>query len=486
MTANKPNVIVFGIDSLRRDRMSGYGYGKLTTPYLDRLASQGALFEQHFSPSIPTTPAYASMLTGMDVFGTDVVALRHEGPLGGHVKTLAEVLEANGYNTTCVGFTGNPSARGFQTYLDYESWVPDEQTGRTPKAEKLNEVTIPELERLAADDKPFFLFLRHMDPHSPYLPPKPFDRMFYGRDEKDPANKSMEPVYGFRPFGDFLKSWIGEEVTDHEYVSAQYDGAVAYMDIAIQSLLTKIADLGIEEETLIVITADHGETLYEHDCFFDHHGLYDCTLVVPLIFKFPGRVPAGKRVESVSVISDIMPTVLNLLGVASEDALDGRNLVPFMRGEATPAEEKTELYITECTWMRKHGWRTPEWKLIVALEPDFHGKPPVELYNLIRDPEENVNLAEQEPEIVELLRGRMLDYIGKREGEVERTNPIYTNLNWHGQNKQFASSEEAYNSLYIGSIVYARSLQAKDGEPADEAKGEAQEEELAKETVSND
>ncbi|QHT61553.1 sulfatase-like hydrolase/transferase [Paenibacillus lycopersici] len=482
MSAKKPNLILFGIDSLRRDHMSGYGYSKLTTPYIDKLASEGVLFEQHFSPSIPTTPAYASMLTGMDVFGTDVVALRHEGPLGGHVKTLAEVLEENGYNTTCVGFTGNPSARGFQTYLNYESWVPDETTGRAPKAENLNDVAIPELERLAADDKPFFLFMRHMDPHSPYLPPAPFERMFYGNDEKDPGNASMEPVYNFRPFGDFLKSWIGEDVTDQEYVSAQYDGAVAYMDICMQTIFTKLQQMGIEEETLVVITADHGETLYEHDCFFDHHGLYDCTLVVPLIFKFPGRVPAGKRVESVSVIADIMPTVLDLLDVDTGTAYDGRNLVPMMQGRTAPSEELTELYITECTWMRKHGWRTPEWKLIVALEPDFHGKPEVELYNLIRDPEENVNLAEQEPEMVELLRGRMLAYIAKRETQVDRTNPIYTNTNWNGQNRYFESSEDAYNSLYIGSIVNARSLQAKD-----KAKEQAESaEEQEKETVSND
>ena len=204
-TAKRPNVVIFGIDSLRRDHMSCYGYSRLTTPHLDQIAAEGVLFEKHFSPSIPTTPAYASMLTGMDVFGTDVVALRHQGPIGDHVRTLAEVLGGEEYNTTCIGFTGNPSSRGFQTYLDYESWVPDE-TGKTPKAQNLNEVAIPELERLAADDKPFLLFLRHMDPHSPYLPPAPFERMFYGDNEKDPENRSMEPVYNFKPFADCLKS----------------------------------------------------------------------------------------------------------------------------------------------------------------------------------------------------------------------------------------------------------------------------------------
>jgi len=460
MAKKKPNVILLGIDSLRRDHMSSYGYHRLTTPHIDKIASQGVLFEQHFSPSIPTTPAYASMLTGMDCFGSDVVALRHQGPLGDHVKTLAEVLGENGYNTTCVGFTGNPSSRGFQKYLDYEAWLPDE-SGRCPKAENLNEVAIPELKRLAAEDKPFLLFLRHMDPHSPYLPPRPFERIFYDGNEYDPNNKSMEPVYGFKPFADFLKSWIPKGVTDQEYVSAQYDGAIAYMDACIQNIFQTVESLGIEEETLIVITADHGETLYEHDCYFDHHGLYDCTLVVPLILKFPGKLPEGKRISDLTCIQDIMPTILDLLGIETDIRFDGRSLVPAIRGESMPA--RTELYITECTWMRKHGWRTPEWKLIVALEPDFHFKPEVELYNLIKDPLELNNVADQEPGVVKLLKERMEAHIARREKETNRTNPMYTNLNWHGLGTgPFQSSQQAYDSLYIGSITSARRLQAKE------------------------
>ncbi|MBW7459871.1 sulfatase-like hydrolase/transferase, partial [Paenibacillus sepulcri] len=294
----------------------------------------------------------------------------------------------------------------------------------------------------------------------PYLPPVPFERIFYGDNEKDESNRSMEPVYGFKPFANFLKSWIPEGVTDEQYVEAQYDGAIAYMDACIQTLFAKLEAMGIEEETLIVITSDHGETLYEHDCFFDHHGLYDCTLVVPLIIKFPGRVPAGKRVSGVSLISDIMPTVLELLDIKTDTAFDGQSLTSLIQGE--DAKRVSEFYITECTWMRKHGWRTPEWKLICALEPDFHFKPEVELYNLIQDPLENENVAEREPEVVAFLQKRMNDYIAKREQEVGRTNPIYTNLNWHGQGKTFTSSQEAYDSLHIGSIVSARSLQEKE------------------------
>lgn len=455
-SAKKPNLILLGIDSLRRDRMSSYGYGRLTTPHLDKFASEGVLFEQHFSPSIPTTPAYAAMLTGKDCFGTDVVALRHKGPVG--AKTLAEVLGEHGYNTTCVGFTGNASSRGFDKYLEYEAWLPDE-TGRCPKAENLNELAIPELQRLASEDKPFFLFLRHMDPHSPYLPPQPYERIFYGGDERDPSNPSMESVYQFKPFADFLKSWIPEGVTDQEYVCAQYDGAVAYMDACIQNIFQTVETLGLTDDTLIVVTSDHGETLYEHECYFDHHGLYDCTLVVPLILRFPGKVPAGKRVSDVTVIQDIMPTILELLDIDDPMEPDGQSLLPFIHGR--PDRRVSELYLTECTWMRKHGWRTPHWKLIRALEPDFHFKPEVELYNLIEDPLENHNVADQEPDIVELLTARMEAHIQRREEQTGRTNPMYTNLGWHGKGEApFTSSQQAYDTLHIGSSLTARSLQA--------------------------
>lgn len=457
----KPNVIMFGIDSLRRDHMSSYGYERLTTPHIDQFAQGGVLFENHFSPSIPTTPGYASMLTGMDCFGTDVVALRHKGGLGEHVRTLPEILNENGYQTTCIGFTGNPSSRGFQKYMDYDGWDPDE-TGRAPKADNLNKVAIPELKRLVENDQPFFLFMRHMDPHSPYLPPKPFDRMFYDGNECDPTNTSLDKLKEFKPFADYIMSWLPEGCTDAEYVNAQYDGAIAYMDAAIQNILTSIQTLGIEEETLIIITSDHGETLDEHDCWYDHHGLYEPTLVVPLILKFPGKLPEGKRVKEYTFIKDLTPTILDLLDIKTDISFDGQNLNALLKGDPT-FTPSSEFYITECTWMRKHGWRTPEWKLIRALEPDFHFKPEVELYNLHTDPLELHNLADEEPEIVKSLTERMDAYIAKRERETGRPNPMYTNLQWHGQNRgSFKTSQEAYDSMYIGSIQTAVKLQAKE------------------------
>ncbi|MBB6050613.1 sulfatase family protein [Armatimonas rosea] len=455
-----PNIVLLAVDSLRADHMSCYGYHRNTTPHLDRFASQGTLFEHNISAHIPTTSAYGSMLTGQDVFTTQVVALRHKGPLREEVPTLAELLKEAGYTTTCVGFSGNPSARGFDKYLNFAGWGSWNE-GRSPKAENLNQVAIPELDELVKGDAPFFLFLRHMDPHAPYLPPAPYERMFYHGNESDPNNRSMDPVMSFKPFCDFFASWMPPGISDKDYVIAQYDGAIAYMDACIQTIFTALEAHGIYDETLIILNGDHGETLYDHECWFDHHGIYDTTLHVPLIIRYPGKVPAGKRVAGYTQHKDLVPTVLELAGIETERSFDGNSVLPLISGDEVSHE--SEIYITECTWMRKHGWRTPEWKLIVALEPDFHFKPEIELYNLIQDPDENNNLAESEPEVVAHLKARMDAWIVKREAETGLTNPIHTQGDWHGHTGvgPFTSSQQAYDTMHIGDPGQAAKLQGK-------------------------
>ncbi len=467
-----PHILLFAIDSLRADHMSSYGYPRLTTPHLDRFATQGVLFENTFSAHIPTTSAYASMLTGMDCFSTQVVALRHQGGLRSEVRTMADVLRDFGYNTTCVGFTGNPSSRGFDKYIDYPGWGSWNE-GRSPKAQKLNEVTIPELERLVQEDKPFFMMLRHMDPHAPYLPPAPYERMFYHGNETDPANTSMQPVMNFRPFRDFFASWMPPGISDKDYVIAQYDGAVAYMDACIQTIFTALEKLGILDDTIIAINGDHGETLYDHECWFDHHGMYDTVLHVPLILRYPSRLPQGLRLKGYNQHKDLMPTLLELADLPQDDIqwpsdlrFDGRSLLPMIRGEV--ASHESSFYITECTWMRKHGWRTPEWKLMIALEPDFHFKPEIELYNLVQDPEENHNLATERPDVVAHLRAEMDAYIARRTAETGLPNPMLNQGDWHGKPGvgPFKSSQQAYDTLHIGDPNQAAKLQSESREEA--------------------
>jgi arylsulfatase A-like enzyme len=456
-----PNILFFGIDSLLADHMSCYGYGRLTSPHLDRIAQQGTLFERYYSPHIPTTSGYANMLTGMDVFSTQVVALRHKGPMRAEIKTLPEILREAGYTSTCVGFRGNAASRGFDTYIDFDSGWKTFDQGRMPKADNLNQVTLPEIDRLTKQKQPWLLFLRHLDPHSPYLPPAPYERMFYGANECDPKNRSMDGLRECKPFRDYLLSWMPEGISDKEYVIAQYDGAIAYMDAAIRTLFARLEAKGILDETLVVITSDHGETLYDHDCYFDHHGMYDVTLHVPLILRYPGALPAGKRVGGYSQHYDLAPTVLELAGVESGIQFDGRSLLPMVRGEV--ASHRPEFYTTECTWMRKHGWRTPQWKLIEALEPDFHFKPAVELYNLVEDPGENNNLAEKEPQVVAMLKARMDAWIAQRKAETGLPNPIDTQGDWHGHEGvgAFKTSQQAFDTLHIGTPRQAQQLQAK-------------------------
>jgi arylsulfatase A-like enzyme len=131
--------------------------------------------------------------------------------------------------------------------------------------------------------------------------------------------------------------------------------------------------------------------------------------------------------------------------------------------EGRASSFESSIYLTECTWMRKHGWRTPQWKLIHALEPDFHYKPEVELYNLVEDPDENRNVAKEFPEVVALLEKQMQDHIARRERETGQKNPIHSQPEWHGHKgiDYFTSSDQAYNTLHIGDPSQARKLQAE-------------------------
>jgi arylsulfatase A-like enzyme len=381
------------------------------------------------------------MLTGRDIVANQQVALSPLGPMADDQPTLPELLKPAGYRSVMVGH--GEWYRGFDKYLQYEGWGGPWEERPSRKAENLNAVVLPELERLHASQKPWLLYLRHMDPHSPYYPPPPYDSLFYS---KDPCSRklpdTMKAVRAFKPFADYLLSWMPPGIRDAEFVIAQYDGALAYMDACIQRLVTRTEELGIADNTLIVITGDHGETLYDHECWFDHHGLYEPTLVVPLIFYWPGVINAGVRSQAMTLQEDVVPTLLALMGqkrLARGVRFDGISLKPYFTD--TGSSPRSEFYITECTWMRKHGWRTPVWKFWEALEPDFHGKPPVELYNLIEDPQELHNLADREPELVATLRGRMNNWVRKRCRATGKTNPI--ELHSIGLDRRIGSIETA-------------------------------------------
>ena len=161
-----------------------------------------------------------------------------------------------------------------------------------------------------------------------------------------------------------------------------------------------------------------------------------------------------------------------MLDLAEIDAgidFDGRSLLPMIKGQV--ASHESGIYITECAWMRKHGWRTPQWKLMLALEPDFHFKPPVELYNLFEDPDENHNLAAVLPEVVEALSAQLDAWVSRREAATGLPNPIHHPGDWHDIEGlgPFTSSQQAYDNLRIGlasqqALLRQKAQQAKERE----------------------
>jgi arylsulfatase A-like enzyme len=413
------NVLMISLDTLRADHLSAYGYPRLTSPHLDRLAAQGAVFRNCLAPHIPTHPGHTTVFTGRDVFDHQIVTHGGQLDLDPGIPLLAERFQQAGYFTAAADNLGRWFSRGFDLYEGYR-WDTDPK-GRWPKAEAVNRAADKVFAQIAAQSKPFFCFLHYWDVHTPYLPPDPFWGMFYDGDPYDPSNHSLDAMWEFEPFRWYFHEWM-PGVRDVEFPKSQYDAELAYMDTCLAHMFYMLHARGLDRDTLVVVFADHGEELDEHRMWFDHHGLYETNVHVPLIFWAPGRVPARTLFGPVSHY-DIAPTVLEAAGLPPDPQAAGRSLWPVMRGGPDTGTWDA-LYLTECTWMRKHAWRTREWKLILAKEPDFHHCPPVELYHLPSDPLEQRNLAEERPDVVEELRAALEAHVARRVAETGRPAPI--------------------------------------------------------------
>ena len=418
------NFILISLDTTRADHLSCYGYSRLTSPHLDRFAAEGAIFERCFSTHIPTHPAHTCMMTGYDPFQTGIIAQGAQIELDPAVPMLASSLKSRGYFTAAADNLGRWFTRGFDLYDGYQWDIVAGEPWR--KAEAVNRTALRIVKTCAAQEKPFFAFLHYWDCHTPYLPPAPFSRMFYFGCEKDPANPSMDSVWEFEPFAHYFAEWM-PGVTDIEFPKAQYDAEIAYLDANLAHLFHSMEALGLMENTCVIITADHGEEMDEHSCWFDHHGLYDTNIRIPLIVRVPGLTHPGQRIPGMVRLLDVAPTISDLAAgvAAAEIPTQGQSLTPLLT-ESRPGSEGTcaEIFLTESTWMRKRGYRDAQYKLICALEPDIHGKAPVELFDLGLDPGEQHNLAQDRPEIVQSLTGRIDRWRRDREHESGRPDPL--------------------------------------------------------------
>jgi len=415
-------IVLVSLDTLRASRLGCYGYGKPTSPHLDRIAREGVLFEKAFAADIPTEVAHTDVFTGKVGLATGVVSHGSElAHLPKPTEWLPALLRAAGFTTAAVDNLYQLKewfARGYRYYINSAGgtrWI----DGRT-----VNELALPWLE--AHKSEPFFLFLHYWDAHTPYLPPPSYVPLFYerGRDPFAPGNYSMERAYN-HPAYPFFKhhhyDLIGA-VTDSAYYDALYDAEIRYLDDRLKELDDHLERLGIRDDTLLVLFGDHGESLTEHDIYWDHCGLYDQTVHVPVIVRWPGRIGPGRRVGGLVQQVDLFPTLLEAVRaeappgidaakLADPPGLDGRSLWPAIRGEADRTCER--VYLSECAWQAARGVRTDRFKFIRTYDAGPFRRPPRELYDLQADPGETVNLAEREPELADRFE-RELEAWGRR------------------------------------------------------------------------
>ena len=378
-------VVLLVIDTLRADHLGCYGYKRETSPNIDRLAKEGVLFEKAYPTDVPTQPSFTSMFTGQRGIHTGIVSHSQTENLAENVPYLTEILAQNGVTTAAVStlyMMRRWFARGFKYYMNPVAGI--RRRLQQVDAEEINRMALPWIKENR--DKDFFIFIHYWDPHSLYIPPERYRRLFYEGDESNPENHSLDKLKT-QPVWPFVKRHLdpmGKDITDIEYVIAQYDGEIRYADDNVGELRNLLEDLGILDETFLILTSDHGESLGEHDFYFDHCDVYETTVHVPLIIRCPSVLPQGKRVDTLiqSTIS-LAPTILNFFGIKVPQVMKGKDLTKVANGEE---EGYKEIYVNQGLWTGKRAIRTERWKLIKTLDKAFWDTPYVELYDLDADP----------------------------------------------------------------------------------------------------
>jgi arylsulfatase A-like enzyme len=395
-SADRLNVIVILVDTLRADRLGYQGYQPETSPHLDRLAGESVAFLQHTGHASRTGPSVASLFTGLHSRSHGVVnPLNHwgaKGTLHDTQTTLAELLSESGYR--CTGFVANPNAsarfgfdQGFETFILL----------RWQKASVINHVVQDWLDKRADSldaGAPFCLYLHYVDPHSHYEAPEKIAKRFTNPDYSGPITGNH------RQLDRIISGELEVDDADIEHLNALYDAEIRNFDGHMEELLADLRRREFLDRSLLVFVADHGEELMDHDSVLHGYTLYQEQLRIPLLIRHP-EFPA-RRVETLSRQIDILPTILELLDIPRPNFLQGESLAPEMRGESArkkrrPVYAHTSLKAVKTVQL--HAYADGDWKIIETLVPDRRRA----LYNLKEDPDEGRNLAEEEPEMLETM-----------------------------------------------------------------------------------
>lgn len=329
----RPSVLLVTIDTARCDHLSLYGYPRETSPRLKKLADHGVFFETAITPIPQTGPAHASLLTGrwpssLGLHDNDQAFV--PGP-----RTLAEVLAQSGYETAAFvsGFTLVRRVCGLAVgFSHYDDEMPDPRghfPGVQRRGSKTTDATLRWLDGRKGSE-PFFLWVHYYDPHGDYNPGGPYETMFVDGSKGPFVDLALIPMYQRR----------GQSTDAAQYI-ARYDGELRYVDDQVGRLLDGLQARGLLKKTLVVVIGDHGENLVEHHYYFDHgNELYMEAVHVPLVLAGPGVPSDGRRVRGIARTPDVMPTILDLLGLPTPPEVEGTSLARALRSSTvTPPRE---------------------------------------------------------------------------------------------------------------------------------------------------
>lgn len=413
----RPNIVFILVDTLRADRLGCYGHPGGLSPMIDELAREGVLLERTIATSSWTLPSVASYFCGYYPTVHKVTsyseALRAaQGPAGAvryfgdQFTTLTEVLQANGYATA--GFSANPFitpkfgfAQGFE-HFD-ASFAANETLG--------NVVNQAALEWLKQRDKskPFFLYLHYMDVHDPYKASDKYVEPLVTAVEQMPDKTPLTEAEMKRHKNYFSKSAAAYRSSPRhtrlfryaDYWRARYDAGVPQVDQYLSELRDELSEMGLWDGAYVIVTADHGESLGEHTWWAHGLSAHQDQLHVPLILRWPGKLPAGRRLTQTVRLFDIMPTLLAQLQIADPADLQARSFLASITGEQTllpPA-------LGEAVKKRpgEKAFVLGKWKLLAYTDEQRY-----ELYDLDADPTEQHDLAARHPRRVTELK-RLLE-----------------------------------------------------------------------------
>jgi arylsulfatase A-like enzyme len=427
---NRPNVLIYMVDTLRADHTSLYGYARDTTPFLKKLGAEGLVFKDCTVQATWTKPSTASLMTSLYAFTHGIRDEYDTIPQG--ASTLAEQLHRAGYVTASI--LSNPAAgriAGLQRGFDYLwEWRAvkryfKESEDRGTDSAAVNRIAFPWLEEHR--DEPFFLYAHATDPHAPYRPPEGFEKRFanpvetpaFDRDWMKLRKMAIEHGgYGISralcTYGGVKPDWFIRSAVD------RYDAKVLHNDWSLEQLVNKLKQLGLLYNTLIIVVSDHGDEFWEHGWTGHGQSLYQELSHGVLVMWNPKMIPTPRRVTEPVQLIDVMPTVLDLLGLTIPDVVEGQSLVPFVKGQ--PFQRRGSVMASRFAHpYSRHNELAPEnridsvalvnasWKLIYRDKGQSVGLARVELYDRRKDGTDAKNVAGEHPQEVE----RMMSEIGK-------------------------------------------------------------------------